>query len=111
MPKTAVGGNSIDFYQGLKLDRKLNPDRKNYVQVCKDQELSSEIHSVKDLLEWERNILQEVDAKYDPDDDSEDEEKIKRKAALKAQKEAERIQKEEEAKAAVGARKKWCMRK
>ena len=98
MPKTAVGGNAIDFYNGLKLDRKLNPERKNYVQVCKEQDLQSEIHSVKDLLDWERNILQEVDAKYDPDDDSEDEEKIARKAALKAQREAERLQKEEEAK-------------
>lgn len=43
---------------------------------------------MKALLEWERSVLQEVDAKYDPDDDSEDEEKIARKKKLKAEREA-----------------------
>ena len=36
-----------------------------------------EVTDVSDLRKWERSILQEVDAKYDPDDDSSDEEAIK----------------------------------
>ena len=87
MPKTTVGGNAVDFYSGLKLG-KLNPGTKTYVQVCKETEHKEEVSDVKNLLDWERNILQEVDAKYDPDDDSEDEEKIARKKALKAKAEA-----------------------
>ena len=51
-------------------------------------ELEGEVSDVKSLLEWERNVLTEVDAKYDPDDDSEDEEKIARKKALKAKADA-----------------------
>ena len=39
-------------------------------------------------MEWERSVLTEVDAKYDPDDDSEDEEKIARKKAIKAKADA-----------------------
>ena len=35
-----------------------------------------ETTDVKDLKEWERSILKEVDEKYDPDDDSSDEEAI-----------------------------------
>ena len=35
---------------------------------------------MKTLREWERNILCEVDEKYDPDDDSSDEEAIARRA-------------------------------
>lgn len=37
----------------------------------------NEVTDVSGLRIWERNILQEVDAKYDPDDDSSDEEAIK----------------------------------
>ena len=77
---------------------------KTYVQVCKDQELSSEVNDVKSLKEWERSILTEVDAKYDPDDDSEDEECIARKKAAKAKAEELKAQKEEELKAAGGAK-------
>ena len=35
-----------------------------------------EVTDVSDLRKWERSILTEVDAKYDPDDDSSDEEAI-----------------------------------
>jgi len=42
-----------------------------------------EVDDVKNILEWERFILADYDKKYDPDDDSEDEEKIARKRALK----------------------------
>ena len=86
--RTTTGGNAIDFYTGLNLDKKLNPHAKTYVQVCKEQQLEGEVGDVKQLLEWERNVLQEVDAKYDPDDDSEDEEKIARKKMLKERAEA-----------------------
>ena len=68
--------------------------------MCKEQAYDGDVSEVKNLLEWERSILVEVDSKYDPDDDSEDEEKIARKKALKAQAEALKAQKEEEAKAA-----------
>ena len=46
-----------------------------------------EVTDVSDLRKWERSILSEVDAKYDPDDDSSDEEAIKvrkERAAKKA---------------------------
>lgn len=32
---------------------------------------------MSELRKWERNILSEVDTKYDPDDDSSDEEAIR----------------------------------
>ena len=51
-----------------------------------------ECGDVKNLRDWERNILKEVDENYDPDDDSSDEEAI----AYKAAKEAEKKQKEDE---------------
>ena len=60
----------------------------------------NEVTDVSVLRKWERNILQEVDTKYDPDDDSSDEEAIrvrKDRAAKKAIKE----QAEAEAKAAA----------
>jgi hypothetical protein len=47
-----------------------------------------EVGDVSDLRKWERNILQEYDSKYDPDDDSSDEEAIairkKRAEAIEA---------------------------
>jgi hypothetical protein len=47
-----------------------------------------EVGDVSDLRKWERSILQEYDSKYDPDDDSSDEEAIavrrKRAEALEA---------------------------
>lgn len=30
-------GKAVDFYSGLKLDQKLNPENKNYVTVCKER--------------------------------------------------------------------------
>ena len=63
---------------------------KTYAQVCKEQQLAEESSDVKTLREWERNILCEVDEKYDPDDDSSDEEAIaKRAERAKARAEAE----------------------
>lgn len=82
--KNTGAGNAIDFYSGINLDRPLNKNMKTYVQVCKEKELDSEVKDVKSLKEWERSILSEVDAKFDPDDDSEDEECIARKKAKKA---------------------------
>lgn len=65
-----------------------------------------EVTDVSDLRKWERSILQEVDAKYDPDDDSSDEEALrvrKERASKKAALEAAEV----EAKAALaGAKKK-----
>lgn len=69
-------GKAVDFYSGLKLDQKLNPESKNYVTVCKEQQHALEVGDVQELKKWERNILQEYDPKYDPDDDSSDEEAI-----------------------------------
>jgi len=54
-----------------------------------------EVDDVKNILEWERFILADYDKKYDPDDDSEDEEKIARKRALKL--EAAELKLQEEA--------------
>ncbi len=99
--RTSGNGKNVDFYSGLKLDGPLNKDSKNYATVCKEQAHIMEVTDVSDLRKWERSILQEVDAKYDPDDDSSDEEAIKirkERAAKKAAQEAA----EQEAKAAAG---------
>ena len=64
-----------------------------------------EVTDVTELRKWERNILSEVDTKYDHDDDSSDEEAIrvrKERVAKKAAQEAA----EAEAKAAAGVKKK-----
>jgi len=45
---------------------------------------------VKDLRAWERSILTEVDNKYDPDDDSSDEEAI----AVRNKRAADKLAKE-----------------
>lgn len=63
---------------------------KTYVQVCKEQELAGECGDVKNLKEWERSILKEVDENYDPDDDSSDEEAIAYKAAKEAELQAQK---------------------
>lgn len=84
-------GKAVDFYSGLKLDGPLNPKSKNYATVCKEQEHHMEVTDVADLRKWERSILQEYDEKYDPDDDSSDEEAIavrKQRQEAKAAKEA-----------------------
>ena len=68
---------------------------KTYVQVCKEQQLDLETGDVKNLKEWERSILKEVDENYDPDDDSSDEEAIAyREAQAKAKEEQEKAEKE-----------------
>lgn len=77
MPKSSGGGKAVDFYTGLKLDGPLNKGSKNYEQVTKEQNHMSEVGDVQDLRKWERSILSEVDGKYDPDDDSSDEEAIR----------------------------------
>jgi hypothetical protein len=74
-------GKNIDFYSGLNLDKKLNPLSKTYAQVSREQYHKAEVTDVSDLKDWERNILVEVDETFDPDDDSEDEECLARKAA------------------------------
>ena len=65
---------------------------KTYVQVEKERQLKEESGDVKTLRDWERNILCEVDEKYDPDDDSSDEEAI----AMRAKREKEKAQAEEQ---------------
>ena len=52
--------------------------------------MAEESSDVKILKDWERTILCEVDEKYDPDDDSSDEEAIARRTEReKAKAEAE----------------------
>lgn len=34
--RSSGSGKTVDFYSGLKLDSKLNPDSKNYATVCKE---------------------------------------------------------------------------
>ena len=62
---------------------------KTYAQVCKDQQHNLECGDVKNLKEWERSILKEVDENYDPDDDSSDEEAIAYRAAKAAEAKAQ----------------------
>jgi len=59
------------------------------------------VDDVKNILEWERLILADYDKKYDPDDDSEDEEKIARKRALKLEATELKLQQEEAARLAA----------
>lgn len=75
-PRNTGNGKTVDFYSGLQLDGPLNKNSKNYATVCKEQEHALEVGDVKDLRAWERAILSETDPKYDPDDDSSDEEAI-----------------------------------
>ena len=82
---TGGQGKNIDFYSGLDLSKPLNANKKNYAQVTREQNHKREVNDVNDLKEWERSILTEVDANYDPDDDSEDEEAIARKAARQSE--------------------------
>ena len=35
-PKSSGNGKTVDFYSGLNLDTKLNPNSKNYATVCKE---------------------------------------------------------------------------
>ena len=71
--KSKTGGNpkAVDFYSGLQLDKgPLNPNRKTWKQAVKEEILKEELDSVNSLKNWERNILKEVDPKYQVDDDS-----------------------------------------
>jgi hypothetical protein len=103
--KSSSTGKTVDFYTGLKLDGPLNPGSKNYETVCREQEYHGEIGDVKHLRQWERNILVDVDAKYDPDYDSSDEEAI-RVRKERADKKAAQELADAEAKAAANPRKK-----
>ena len=69
----------IDFYSGIQLGKgPLNPNRKLWKDAVKEQRLNEELESVgPGLKKWERNILKEVDPKYQVSDDSEDEKKKK----------------------------------
>lgn len=58
----------------------MNPSRKTWTQAVKEQRLNEELDAVNSLKDWEQNTLKEVDPKYDPDDDSEDEKNIAKKA-------------------------------
>jgi len=58
------------------------------------------VNDVSSLRMWERGVLQEVDPKYDPDDDSSDEEAIRVRKERKEKKEAQE-KAEAEAKAAA----------
>ena len=74
-----TGGNSkvIDFYSGIELGKgPLNPNRKLWKDAVKEEQLNEELNSVgPGLKKWERNVLKEVDPKYQVSDDSEDEKK------------------------------------
>ena len=74
--RAGAGGKAVDFYSGLKLDEPLNKNSKNYATVCREKTHNMEVGDVKELRQWERQILAECDEKYDPDDDSSDEEAI-----------------------------------
>lgn len=104
-PRSNGGSNAIDFYSGLKLDGPLNKDMKTYVQVEKEQALNEEQGDVKALRQWERQILCEVDEKYDPDDDSSDEEAIAERARREAVSREKQAEDEAKQAAARGAKK------
>lgn len=76
--KIKTGGNAkaIDFYAGLELGKgPLNPNRKLWKDAVREERLNEELSSVKNLKKWEKNVLKEVDPKYQVSDDSEDEQK------------------------------------
>lgn len=104
-PRSNGGANAIDFYSGLKLDGPLNKDMKTYVQVEKEQKLQEEQSDVKLLRQWERNILREVDEKYDPDDDSSDEEAIAERTRRDTKSKEQQAEDEAKTTAAKGGRK------
>ena len=59
---------------------------KPYAEKTREEMHELEIEDVKKLRAWERSILQEVDKKYDPDDDSTDVEAIAERQARKDRK-------------------------
>jgi hypothetical protein len=52
----------------------LNPGRITWKQAVKQEQLNNELGDVKSLKNWERNVLKEVDPKYQVSDDDSDEE-------------------------------------
>ena len=79
--RSKTGGNSkvIDFYSGIQLDKgPLNPGRKLWKDAVREERLNLELEAVgPGLKKWERNVLKEVDPKYQVSDDSDDETKKK----------------------------------
>lgn len=74
--KNTGNGKAIDFYSGLTLDKgPLNPGRKTWKEAVKEERLNDEMSSVSGLKNWERNVLKEVDPKYQVSDDSDSEQK------------------------------------
>jgi hypothetical protein len=53
----------------------LNPGRKTWKEAVKEERLNEEMGSVSGLKYWERNVLKEVDPKYQVSDDDSDTEK------------------------------------
>lgn len=80
--RAKTGGNSkvIDFYSGIQLDKgPLNPGRKLWKDAVREERLNLELEAVgPGLKKWERNVLKEVDPKYQVSDDSDDETKKKK---------------------------------
>jgi hypothetical protein len=48
----------------------LNPNRKLWKDAVKEEELNEELSAVQNLKKWEKNVLKEVDPKYQVSDDS-----------------------------------------
>ena len=80
--KFGGGGNSkvIDFYAGIELGKgPLNPNRKLWKDAVREEQLNLELEAVgPGLKKWEKNVLKEVDPKYQVSDDSDDEGKKKK---------------------------------
>ena len=76
-----VGNNAkgVDFYAGLELGKgPLNPGRKTWKEAVVEERLKEELDSVQDLKNWEKNVLKEVDPKYQVNDDSDCDDCIKK---------------------------------
>ena len=71
--RSTGNAKAIDFYAGLKLEGPLNPERKTWAQVVKEEKLNEETSAVTGLKDWEKNILKEVDPNYEISDDEEEE--------------------------------------
>ena len=80
--KFGGGGNSkvIDFYAGIELGKgPLNPNRKLWKDAVREEQLNLELEAVgPGLKKWEKNVLKEVDPKYQVSDDSDEEGKKKK---------------------------------
>jgi hypothetical protein len=74
--KVSQKGKASDLVLDLKATT-----GKPYAEKTREEMHELEIEDVKKLRAWERSILQEVDKKYDPDDDSTDVEAIAERQA------------------------------